>query len=158
MTAQTQNRPLIHPLHLRWSAVLWIAVLWVGSHVVQQRETDQVEFCKFIASRVLIDDPSSIERWQVSADPIWADAADRPLIGWDWARDAQSPLKPRRRDVELRFRHLDRTGHPRLKHVVCTMKGDTLVFLRVDDLAIPIDEYGWPSRDYLEGPEYSHLK
>jgi hypothetical protein len=74
MTEQTAKRRLIHPLHLRRSALLWIAVLWVGSHVVHPRESLDVTHCKSIVKVWLVDDPSSIERWQVSADPIWVDA------------------------------------------------------------------------------------
>jgi hypothetical protein len=157
MATQPSRHPLIDPLHLRRSALLWIAVLWVGSHVVQPRESWDVEHCKDVVGVDLIDDASSIERWQVSADPIWADSANEPIIGWDWAGRGEPPLKPRRTEVELRFRHLDRTGHPRLKDVVCTFVRDTLVFLTVDDETIPVED-GYPSFEYVNGPEYMHLR
>jgi hypothetical protein len=135
-------RQLINPRHLRWSALLLVAIaglVLLGSSLTvppAPRDSRVVRLCKNLVEVWLVDDFESVGAWLV----------DELTAGENSV-------------VNLQFRHLDRTGHYRLKDVTCTRDQQRkLLLLSVDETPIPLDEDGTPSLSYLEGPEYSALR
>ena len=117
------------------AATFCVGLIWFSWPPPEWLISPAVRDCTAVTERWLVDDNESIEISTIS----------------EFGSDQRST-------VALRFRHLDRTGHYRLKDVDCSFSQGKLFALFVDGKKIPFNEDGLPSLNYLLGPEYHHLR